>query len=242
MQRYSAIVVLLLFASISVAQITADVVRTPIISTKLLTCGITSANDTITSSAAFASTVVGQRVVGTGIPFGTVIGTKISTSALKLSNAATATNVSALLHFGYFDSVAYDSLDAFGFPDSIVVTLPFPKRYAVLKAIIITDADKQSANYEVVFFNARYTAVADSSAWTPSDADAKNVVHRILVSNFATDGANSTAIASDTNVPFVTARSGNTSTLTLYYQLVARSTTTPTAVNSVQVRFRFDYN
>jgi hypothetical protein len=60
---------------------------------------ITSGSPNITSAALYANVNVGDAVTGTGIPVGTTVLTRTSSSAITLSANATVTNASASLTF-----------------------------------------------------------------------------------------------------------------------------------------------
>jgi len=75
-----------------------NVTITPTIATVAagLVTATTIGSQTVTSSALFGSVVVGQKVHGIGIPFGTTVTAVASTSSITISKPATATGTPTL--------------------------------------------------------------------------------------------------------------------------------------------------
>jgi len=135
----------------------------PVISTTALTCVTTAGSKTVTSSAAFGSVLADQAIQGAGIPWGTTVLSKETSSSITISNPASATSASVSLRFGYFTSLAYADEDALGFP----FELPFKK----INNIMVIDAAKQITALELAFFRKPFVPSADNAAFAPSDAD-----------------------------------------------------------------------
>lgn len=220
---------LLLVTTLGWAQSTFTI--KPSISTTALTCGATIGVDTLTSSAAFGSVAIGQRVVGDDIPFGTKVNKVISTSAIIISNPSDSTHASVSLRFGYFTTAAYAVGDALGFP----FALPTMR---LLKQVVIVDDAKAMTVYDLVFFNATFVETADTTAFAISDADAEKLVGFVTVG-----GTGGNKVFGDNqviNFPPTTLGLHFSNSSKMYCQLVAAATGTFTAVDNLTVTFIYE--
>ena len=226
--KYFIIPALLLFVTLGLGQSTYTI--KPVISTTGLSSTTAVGNDTVTSSAAFGSVAVGQRVVGPGVPFGSTVTKVISTSAILISQAATAA-ATVTLRFGYFTSIAYAAGDALGFPFAV----PTMKN---LKQVVVIDDAKQITSVDMVFFSSTFTETADTAAFAISDADAEGLVGYLTVGG---TGANK-ALSNNTVMvlPFTTIGPSFSQSGKMYCQLIAVDTPTFTAVDNLTVKFIYE--
>ena len=93
----------------------------------------------------------------------------------------------------------------------------------LIQSVIITDLAKQSANIDVVFFDANpsNTTFTDNAAFDPADADLPNVIGVVSVTDWKAFNDSSMGQALQVALPFVL-DSGNT----LYAALVSRGAPT----------------
>lgn len=192
----------------------------PAISTTGLTCGTTAGSKTVTSSAAFASVEAGQRVVGAGIPFGTVVASKETSSSITLSKPASATSASVTLQFGYFTSAAYAAGDALGFPFEVTMSR--------IDNVIVVDAAKQITAVKLLFFSDTFIETADNAAFGISDADAAKIIGYLSLATSEVFANNQIVTGSGTQLPITLG--GKT-----YCQLIVVGSPTFLAVDGLTV-------
>jgi len=102
----------------------------------------------------------------------------------------------------------------------------------IISSVELTDKAAQGVDYDVVFFDTDFTAVADNAAADPSDTDLLNIVCVAQITTHIAFADNGTSQAQNVNCPF-SLGSGNTS---LYVALVVRGTPTYASTSDLTLR------
>lgn len=200
---------------------------TPTISTTALTCVTTIGSPTVTSAAQFGSVVAGQRIVGAGIPFGSKVLARATTSSLTICNSAgqsvnaTATSASVSLQFGYFTSAIYSAGDALGFP--------FPIGTKKINNVIVVDDIKVIAAVKLLVFGKKFVECADNAAFAITDADATNIIGFLSLATSEVLSNNQLVAMAGTTLPI------DVSAVEKYGQLICVGTPTFTTVSNLTV-------
>jgi hypothetical protein len=104
----------------------------------------------------------------------------------------------------------------------------------IVKTIVITDKEKQDAEFDLILFNQDFTPTADNAAFDPSDTDLLNCIGlaNIASTDYLTFVDNSAAIKGGLSISIKSEDSDGK----IYGQLVTRGTPTYTSTSDLQVR------
>lgn len=228
------ILLLFVFASTALAQLRVVEV-TPLISTVGVDSVIAkNGSDTLKARLAdFDSAAVGQKIVGTYIPFGATITAVQGDTIIVISSTLTVASSPdslAKVSIGKFQgSQAYASSDALGFPFEVTGL------GSSIHQIIVEDDSKQITGVDIVFFDSLFAPTVDTAAFAPSDADARNIVGYITIGG---TGANKALTNNNIlQIPFTNAVWPVPKSKRYVCQLVATSTPTFTASNNLRIKF-----
>jgi len=131
------------------------------------------------------------------------------------------------------DTSAYSTGDLIGAELALLGAVRSGVSSGVIDSIEIVDADRETVDIDVVFFDANPAAFgADNAAFDPTDADLLNIVCVVSVTTHVDFNDNGVSIARGVNCPFKLAQ-GQT---TLYAALVSRAAVTYTAATDLLLR------
>ena len=132
---------------------------------------------------------------------------------------------------------AYTSGDLVGGKITLtgIVVDPLTRPSGIIHSVVITDKGKQSADYDVVFFDTdpENTTFTDNGVFAPDDADLVNIVGGSQVTTHLAFNDNGVSIAQGTNIPF---RITSADTNAIYAALVVRGTPTYTSTSDITLK------
>lgn len=130
------------------------------------------------------------------------------------------------------------TVGAYSANDVVGGTLTFPDMtHGIIRGITLADENKQAGAYQVVFFDALPTDIADNATYDIADADLRNVIAGVHITDTA--GADKFDLSDNKvysrqglNIPFTR----KDDAVATYAFLIALGTPTYAAVNDVQIR------
>jgi len=102
--------------------------------------------------------------------------------------------------------------------------------HGMIMSVVALDAEKQSANFDIVFFQADIGTYATNAVFSPSDAELLTSMGSVLVDTWKAYEDNSQGVVDNVGLPYW-APGG-----VLYFQCVTRGTPTYVATSDIQIR------
>jgi hypothetical protein len=207
----------------------------PICNTTVASCVLIVGNPIVTVAGnGFSGTVVGQKVFGVGVPYGTTVkaidGQGGTADSVTLSAAPTIGG-SKSLQFGYFDGTDYTSGDWLGRVFR-VYTYPGNGDVRLLVSIQIVDQADTLGDCDVALFSSfSDTLGLDNSAASILASESFKLVGVVSLTTVKDLGA--TRILQSSNVGVIVPKEN------LYARLITRAAYAPATIADLRVRFGF---